>query len=95
MHIQYILLNVIITVLTGSPVAMAKDPLAEASFYFELNRLRVLEPEVSQKTLELREECKEFVDSKQDIYLHHLHFFKIIQGPINDAFICLQKTTIF
>lgn len=75
MHIQYILLNVIITVLTGSSVAMAKDPLAEASFYFELNRLRVLEPEVSQKTLELREECKEFVDSKQDIYLHHLHFF--------------------
>lgn len=56
-------------------MAMAKDPLAEASFYFELNRLRVLEPEVSQKTLELREECKEFVDSKQNIYLHHLHFF--------------------
>lgn len=57
-------------------MAMAKDLLVEAGFYFELNRLHVLEPEVSQKTLELREECKEFVDSKQDIYLHHLHIFK-------------------
>lgn len=46
-------------------VAMAKDPLAEAGFYFdELNKLRVLEPDVSQKTSELKEECKEFVDSK-------------------------------
>ncbi|XP_040929406.1 intraflagellar transport protein 20 homolog isoform X2 [Betta splendens] len=42
---------------------MAKTPLAEAGFYFdELNKLRVLEPDVSQKTLELKEECKEFVD---------------------------------
>lgn len=47
------------------PVAMAKDPLAEAGFYFdELNKLRVLEPDVSQRTSELKEECKEFVDSK-------------------------------
>lgn len=47
------------------PVAMAKDPLAEAGFYFdELNKLRVLEPDVSQKTSELKEECKEFVDSE-------------------------------
>lgn len=42
---------------------MAKDPLAEAGFYFdELNKLRVLEPEVSHSTAELKEECKEFVD---------------------------------
>nr|XP_046245270.1 intraflagellar transport protein 20 homolog isoform X2 [Scatophagus argus] len=45
------------------PLAMAKDPLAEAGFYFdELNKLRVLDPDVSQKTSELKEECKEFVD---------------------------------
>lgn len=48
------------------PVAMAKDPLAEAGFHFELNKLRVLEPDVCQETLELKEQCKEFVDSKQD-----------------------------
>ncbi|KAL3992432.1 TBC1 domain family member 5 [Sarotherodon galilaeus] len=42
---------------------MATDPLGEAGFYFdELNKLRVLEPDVSQKTSELKEECKEFVD---------------------------------
>lgn len=48
----------------AGPGAMAKDPLAEAGFYFdELNKLRVLEPDVSQRTSELKEECKEFVDS--------------------------------
>lgn len=47
---------------------MANDPLAEAGFYFdELNKLRVLEPDVSQKTSELKEECKDFVDSKRGI----------------------------
>lgn len=63
----------VITDLTDSPVAMARDWLAEAGFYFELNRLRVLEPEVTQKTLELREECKEFEKSKQSNYIHHLY----------------------
>lgn len=44
---------------------MATDPLADAGFYFDdLNKLRVLGPDVSQKTSELKEECKEFVDSK-------------------------------
>lgn len=36
-----------------------------AGFHFdELNKVRVLEPEISQQTQELKEECKEFVDSK-------------------------------
>lgn len=59
------------------PVAMAKDPLAEAGFYFdELNKLRVLEPDVSQKTSELKEECKEFVDSKHCI-VYQFRFIKL------------------
>ncbi|XP_033832996.1 intraflagellar transport protein 20 homolog [Periophthalmus magnuspinnatus] len=42
---------------------MAKDPLADANLYFdELGKLRVLEPEVSHSTTELKEECKDFVD---------------------------------
>uniref|UniRef100_A0A3B4A158 Intraflagellar transport 20 homolog n=2 Tax=Periophthalmus magnuspinnatus TaxID=409849 RepID=A0A3B4A158_9GOBI len=46
-----------------SPRAMAKDPLADANLYFdELGKLRVLEPEVSHSTTELKEECKDFVD---------------------------------
>ena len=41
---------------------MADGP---AGFHFdELNKVRVLEPEISQQTQELKEECKEFVDSK-------------------------------
>ncbi|XP_015422201.1 PREDICTED: intraflagellar transport protein 20 homolog isoform X2 [Myotis davidii] len=42
---------------------MAKDILGEAGLHFdELNKLRVLDPEVSQQTTELKEECKDFVD---------------------------------
>ena len=41
---------------------MADGP---AGFHFdELNKVRVLEPEIGQQTQELKEECKEFVDSK-------------------------------
>lgn len=60
--------------LAAGPVAMAKDPLAEAGFYFdELNKLRVLEPDVSQRTSELKEECKEFVDSEHGNQFHNFH----------------------
>ncbi|XP_047194181.1 intraflagellar transport protein 20 homolog [Hippoglossus stenolepis] len=42
---------------------MAKDPLAEAGIYFdELKNLTALEPDVSQKTSELQEGSKDFVD---------------------------------
>ena len=42
---------------------MAKDILGEAGLHFdELNKLRVLDPEVTQQTVELKEECKDFVD---------------------------------
>ncbi|XP_060799918.1 intraflagellar transport protein 20 homolog [Neoarius graeffei] len=42
---------------------MAQDPLADAGLHFdELNKLRVLDPDVSQKTTELKEECQDFVD---------------------------------
>lgn len=45
---------------------MAADKtLARAGLYFdELNKIRVLEPEVAQQTTELRDECRGFVDSK-------------------------------
>lgn len=46
---------------------MADGP---AGFHFdELNKVRVLEPEISQQTQELKEECKEFVDSKLPLFL--------------------------
>uniref|UniRef100_A0A8D1AV02 Intraflagellar transport 20 n=1 Tax=Sus scrofa TaxID=9823 RepID=A0A8D1AV02_PIG len=47
----------------GFFTAMAKDILGEAGLHFdELNKLRVLDPEVTQQTIELKEECKDFVD---------------------------------
>nr|XP_011730048.1 intraflagellar transport protein 20 homolog isoform X4 [Macaca nemestrina] len=49
---------------SGWETAMAKDILGEAGLHFdELNKLRVLDPEVTQQTIELKEECKDFVDS--------------------------------
>lgn len=39
------------------------ETLAKNGIYFdELNKIRVLETEVSQQTNELKEECKDFVD---------------------------------
>ena len=46
-------------------INMADETLAKSGLYFdELNKIRVLEPEVAQQTSELKDECKEFVDSK-------------------------------
>ena len=44
---------------------MAEEALAKAGLHFdELNKIRVLEPEVAQQTGELKEECKDFLDSR-------------------------------
>uniref|UniRef100_A0AAQ4PBR9 Intraflagellar transport 20 homolog (Chlamydomonas) n=1 Tax=Gasterosteus aculeatus aculeatus TaxID=481459 RepID=A0AAQ4PBR9_GASAC len=75
---------------------MAKDPLAEAGFYVdELNKLRVLDPDVSQKTSELKEECKEFVDSKHGMfsigfYLQHQPVLRVLQ-----AVLCFSEISQF
>lgn len=43
---------------------MADEALAKAGLHFdELNKIRVLEPEIAQQTRELKEECKDFVES--------------------------------
>lgn len=45
--------------------AMAQAALGAAGLHFdELNKLRVLEPEVAAQTAQLREECRAFVDSE-------------------------------
>lgn len=45
--------------------AMAQAALGSAGLHFdELNKLRVLDPDVAQQTAQLREECKAFVDSE-------------------------------
>ncbi|XP_075710325.1 intraflagellar transport protein 20 homolog isoform X2 [Rhinoderma darwinii] len=57
-------------------LAMAKDSLSEAGLHFdELNKIRILDPDVSQQTTELKEECREFVEKIDD-------FQKIVGGLI-------------
>ncbi|NP_001087895.1 intraflagellar transport protein 20 homolog B isoform X1 [Xenopus laevis] len=55
---------------------MARDSLSEAGLHFdELNKLRILDPDVSQQTTELKEECRDFVDKIG-------HFQKVVGGLI-------------
>lgn len=38
----------------------------EGFYYDELSKIRVIEPQVAGDTQELKDECKEFVDSKDN-----------------------------
>ena len=59
---------------------MADGP---AGFHFdELNKVRVLEPEISQQTQELKEECKEFVDSKSELFINCIFGVKVLLNSI-------------
>ncbi|KAJ7309052.1 hypothetical protein JRQ81_008343 [Phrynocephalus forsythii] len=65
---------------------MAQNILGEAGLHFdELNKLRVLDPEVAQQTVELKEECKVFVDKIAE--------FKKIVGSLIELVDQLSKTT--
>ena len=49
---------------------MAEEALSQNGLYLdELNKIRLLEPESAQQTIELRDECKDFLDSKSLIFL--------------------------
>ena len=39
-------------------------------FFDELSKVRVLEPEISQQTQELKGECKDFVDSEYETFFN-------------------------
>lgn len=73
----------------GFFTAMAKDILGEAGLHFdELNKLRVLDPEVTQQTIELKEECKDFVDSECRVGRHgafSLELFQLCPTPTPDC----------
>lgn len=57
--------DIIYVSFVSDPVIMAKDPLAEAGLYFdEVSGLQILDPDVRHKSLELKEECKVFIDGK-------------------------------
>uniref|UniRef100_A0A452QBP4 Intraflagellar transport 20 n=1 Tax=Ursus americanus TaxID=9643 RepID=A0A452QBP4_URSAM len=63
---------------------MATDILGEAGLHFdELDKLRVLDPEVTQQTAELKEECKDSVDKTGQ--------FQKIVGGLTELLTNLQK----
>ncbi|KAK9412472.1 intraflagellar transport protein 20 like [Crotalus adamanteus] len=71
---------------TCKEFVMAKDILGEAGLHFdELNKLRVLDPEVAQQTTELKEECRLFVDKIAE--------FKKIVGNLIELVDQLAKAT--
>ena len=37
-------------------------------YYDELSKIRALDPEIERQTQELKDECKEFVDSKLSFF---------------------------
>ena len=44
---------------------MAENVIGSAGLYFdELNKIRVLEPEVAVQTNDLKDECKDFLESE-------------------------------
>lgn len=44
-------------------MAVPTQPL-EGFFFDELSKVRVVEPDTAEQTQELKEECKDFVESK-------------------------------
>ena len=49
---------------------MAEDAIGKAGLYFdELNKIRVLEPDVAVQTNDLKDECKDFLESELNYVL--------------------------
>ncbi|ELU03863.1 hypothetical protein CAPTEDRAFT_161168 [Capitella teleta] len=65
---------------------MADEALARAGLHFdELNKIRVLEPEISQQTGELRDECKEFLDKISEFQKIVGSFVDLIDGVAKEV----------
>lgn len=64
---------------------MADEALGNAGLYLdELNKIRLLEPEKAQQTNELKDECKDFVDSILILLL--IFYFFNLKGYIYSNF---------
>lgn len=56
---------------------MSVESLRKTGLYFDdLNKIRVLDPEASQKTNLLKDECKEYVNSKYILILITLNLLQ-------------------
>uniref|UniRef100_A0A170ZTS3 Intraflagellar transport protein 20-like protein n=1 Tax=Triatoma infestans TaxID=30076 RepID=A0A170ZTS3_TRIIF len=62
------------------------DPLAKVGLHFdELNKVRIIEPEVASKTSLLKEECNEFVHSLEAFKDISNGFIKLIDSLANEV----------
>jgi len=69
---------------------MADEALSHAGLFLdELNKIRLLEPESAQQTSELKDECKEFVDSK--LIENYLFFFFYLKYSLKIGILEFQK----
>ncbi|XP_067144734.1 intraflagellar transport protein 20 homolog [Centruroides vittatus] len=65
---------------------MANEHLSRIGLFFdELNKIRVLDPVVSQQTIELKDECKEFVDKIAEFQTIVDSFIQIIDNLSNEV----------
>ncbi len=69
---------------------MADEALSHAGLFLdELNKIRLLEPESAQQTSELKDECKEFVDSK--LIENYLFIFFYLKSSLKIGILEFQK----
>jgi len=60
---------------------MADDAIAQAGLHFdELNKIRVLEPEIATQTNELKDECRDFLDKMAQFQKIVGGFIQLIDG---------------
>merc|ERR1712154_339430 len=65
---------------------MADEALAKAGLHFdELNKIRVLEPDVAQQTKDLKEECKDFVDKIGEFKKIVGSFIEMVDGVAKEV----------
>lgn len=57
---------------------MAEEALSNAGLYLDdLNKIRLLDPESSQQTIELKDECKDFIDSNLTCFYLSIGYRKL------------------
>jgi len=65
---------------------MADDAIAKAGLHFdELNKIRVLEPEIASQTNELKDECREFLDKMTQFQKIVSGFIQLIDSVSNEV----------
>lgn len=75
---------------------MSVESLRKTGLYFDdLNKIRVLDPEASQKTNLLKDECKEYVNSKYILIffftLNSIRKYNLMATPSKDTYFSVKN----